>query len=402
ERGRAAEAHHGKNVASATRVVSASVPEADPFDLILQGESSALIAAPMAPAAPAVPTPVVVQQPIAPVAAFEPIVSAAQTSPAFSSRRARREAERAEATTSGEVPVMPVTERESAVTPASSAAITGTEAPVVEPRATERAPSRRRAASAGTGESFRRAHSDDGAPRRSSYQPQPSTQEPAKRGRRAASRRPMFIASGAALALIPGLIVAAPANAVEPLSAAQLKATIASNTQLISQKLTVSSAVDGSSVQKENYVAGAIAGIVAAESGPNGSQVAVALAEALQYGGAREKIVEKALTYLGDPYELGGSTHNGIDCSGLTMVAYATVGVSLVHYVPSQDDVATQITEAQAQPGDLVFFDNDDHVGLYLGGGMLIEAPDYGIPVRIVSVSSWDGIPYHFGRILNG
>jgi cell wall-associated NlpC family hydrolase len=130
--------------------------------------------------------------------------------------------------------------------------------------------------------------------------------------------------------------------------------------------------------------------------------VAVALAEALQYGGAREKIVEKALTYLGDPYELGGSTHNGIDCSGLTMVAYATVGVSLVHYVPSQDDVATQITEAQAQPGDLVFFDNDDHVGLYLGGGMLIEAPDYGIPVRIVSVSSWDGIPYHFGRILNG
>ncbi|MGN6126265.1 MAG: C40 family peptidase, partial [Humibacter sp.] len=224
-----------------------------------------------------------------------------------------------------------------------------------------------------------------------------------KRAHRAqSSRTPMVIASGAVLALIPGLMIAAPANAAESLSPDQLQATIASNSRLIAQKLTVSSAVDGTSVQKENYVASAIAGIVSAESGPSGSGVAVALSQALQYGGAREKIVETALTYLGDPYVLGGASHDGIDCSGLTMMAYASVGVSLVHYVPNQDDIATPITEAEAQPGDLVFFDNDDHVGLYLGGGMLIEAPDYGIPVRIVAVSSWDGIPYHFGRILKG
>jgi cell wall-associated NlpC family hydrolase len=221
------------------------------------------------------------------------------------------------------------------------------------------------------------------------------------KSRARSSRKPALIAGSAALALIPGLMFAAPANAAESLSPAQLKATIDSNSRLIAQKLQVSAAVAGGPVQKENYVAGAIAGIVAAESGPNGAEVAVALAEALQYGGAREKIVETALTYLGDPYELDGTSHSGIDCSGLTMVAYATVGVSLVHYVPSQDAVATPITQAQAQPGDLVFFNDDAHVALYLGGGMIIEAPDYGIPVRIVSLSTWSGIGYHFGSILH-
>lgn len=203
------------------------------------------------------------------------------------------------------------------------------------------------------------------------------------------------------LALIPGLMFAAPANAATTLSPDQLKSTIASNSQLVAQKLQVSSVVKNGSLQKEDYVADAVAGMAAAESGPDGAQVAVALADALANGGPRATIVETALTYLGDPYELGGASHSGIDCSGLTMVAYASVGVSLVHYVPSQDDIATTISQDDAQPGDLVFFDNDDHVALYLGDGMIIEAPDYGIPVRIVSLSTWDGIGYHFGRILH-
>ncbi|NNC12741.1 C40 family peptidase [Planctomonas sp. JC2975] len=221
---------------------------------------------------------------------------------------------------------------------------------------------------------------------------------PAHRAR--SSRRSAAIAGGAVLALIPGLMFAAPANAAETLSPDQLQATIDSNSKLIAQRLQVSASVSGSAVQTENYVAGAIAGIVAAESGPDGAAVAVALAEALQHGGAREKIVETALTYLGDPYVLGGSSHDGIDCSGLTMVSYAAAGISLVHYVPSQDAVATTISETDAQPGDLVFFNDEEHVAIYLGGGMIIEAPDYGIPVRIVSLSTWSGIGYHFGRIL--
>lgn len=240
------------------------------------------------------------------------------------------------------------------------------------------------------------------SPARGSSRPNDGLSRQARRARRVkASRGPAFVAGSAVLALIPSLMIAAPANAATTtLTPEQLQATIDSNTRVLSQKLAVSGNVATDDVQAENYVASAIAGIVAAESGPDGAQVAVSLADALQYGGAREKIVEKALTYLGDPYELGGSSHDGIDCSGLTMVSYATVGISLAHYVPSQDAVATTISQAEAQPGDLVFFDDDEHVALYLGGGMIIEAPDYGIPVRIVSLSTWSGIGYHFGRIL--
>ncbi|MHA7984575.1 C40 family peptidase [Rathayibacter sp. CAU 1779] len=238
-------------------------------------------------------------------------------------------------------------------------------------------------------------------PRNNAVGDQPGGRMPGAPAHRArSSRRSAAIAGGAVLALIPGLMFAAPANAAETLTPDQLQATIASNSKLIAQKLQVSASVNGSSLQTENYVAGAIAGIVAAESGPNGAEVAIALAEALQHGGAREAIVETALTYLGDPYELGGSSHDGIDCSGLTMVSYAAAGISLAHYVPSQDAVATTIAETDAQPGDLVFFNDEEHVAIYLGGGMIIEAPDYGIPVRIVSLSTWSGIGYHFGRIL--
>jgi cell wall-associated NlpC family hydrolase len=251
----------------------------------------------------------------------------------------------------------------------------------------------------------RRQPSNDRARRDSTHEESPRAPAADRRqhARRAgASRGPAFVAGGAVLALIPSLMIASPANAVATLSPEQLQATIANNTKVLAQKLAVSANVSGDKVHAEDYVAGALAGIVAAESGPDGSRVAVSVAEALQTGGAREKIVEKALTYLGDPYALGGVSHDGIDCSGLTMVSYATVGVSLAHYVPSQDAVATTISQAEAQPGDLVFFDDEEHVALYLGGGMIIEAPDYGIPVRIVSLSSWSYIGYHFGRILNG
>lgn len=232
--------------------------------------------------------------------------------------------------------------------------------------------------------------------------PRPRAGKPGGRANRRAraSRGPAVIAGSAVLALVPSLMFSAPASAAEGLSPERLQATIDSNSKLIAQKLQVSAAVEGGTLEKENFVAGAIAGIVAAESGPNGGQVALALAAALRHGGVREKIVETALTYLGDPYVLGGASHGGIDCSGLTMVAYASVGVSLVHYVPAQDAVATTISGTNAQPGDLVFFNDDAHVALYLGGGMIMEAADYGIPARIVSLSTWSGMGYHFGRIL--
>ena len=205
-------------------------------------------------------------------------------------------------------------------------------------------------------------------------------------------------ASTASLGLAMSLMFAFPANAdPSTLSPATLKTITDSRGYTAAQILDVSADVTMPTVQRDNQIASALAGIVAEEGGADGESAATAISNALRYGGPRQAIIEDALTYLGDPYVLDGSTHAGIDCSGLVMVAYAQVGIRLGHLVSDQDAVATPITEAQALPGDVVIFNSDEHIGIYLGGGLLIQAPEPGTPVNIVPV--WT-VAHHFGRIL--
>ncbi|MNO00541.1 Murein DD-endopeptidase MepH precursor [compost metagenome] len=58
------------------------------------------------------------------------------------------------------------------------------------------------------------------------------------------------------------------------------------------------------------------------------------------------------------------------------------------------------IPESEAKPGDLVVFDDEEHIGIYLGNGTLIHAPDVGRDVSITTV--WQGVAHHFTRILPG
>ncbi|OJX75766.1 MAG: hypothetical protein BGO91_18675 [Leifsonia sp. 71-9] len=155
-----------------------------------------------------------------------------------------------------------------------------------------------------------------------------------------------------------------------------------------------------STVSRDTPVASALAGIVQSEGGAAGDQAASAILDSLAAGGARAAIVNAALSYLGTPYVLGGASHSGIDCSGLVMQAYAAAGISLGHLVHLQDDAGTVIPESEAKPGDLVVFDDEEHIGIYLGNGTLIHAPDVGRDVSITTV--WQGVAHHFTRILPG
>jgi peptidoglycan DL-endopeptidase CwlO len=101
-------------------------------------------------------------------------------------------------------------------------------------------------------------------------------------------------------------------------------------------------------------------------------------------------VVGIAMQYIGVPYVYGGaSPSTGFDCSGFTMYVYGQVGISLPHAASQQYAMCTPVERSQLQPGDLVFFGSPiHHVGLYVGGGMMIHAPHTGSSVRVEALSS--------------
>jgi cell wall-associated NlpC family hydrolase len=123
--------------------------------------------------------------------------------------------------------------------------------------------------------------------------------------------------------------------------------------------------------------------------------------------GAVDTAIAFARQQIGDRYELGASGPDAWDCSGLTKVAYAQAGLYIgTHSATNQYyEMAAQgklLPFSQAQVGDLVFWEGRPgdfyHVALYMGGGQILEAPDYGKPVRIHSIWSWGDVAAYVGR----
>jgi cell wall-associated NlpC family hydrolase len=102
-----------------------------------------------------------------------------------------------------------------------------------------------------------------------------------------------------------------------------------------------------------------------------------------------EKAVQFAYNQLGCPYVYGGTgpCGSGFDCSGLTMSAWASAGVSIPRTSYGQATLPA-VSTSNLQPGDILEFAGDSHVGIYVGGGFLIDAPQPGMNVEKVSLSS--------------
>ena len=117
-------------------------------------------------------------------------------------------------------------------------------------------------------------------------------------------------------------------------------------------------------------------------------------------GSAASTAINAAMGYLGTPYVWAGESAAGLDCSGLTMVSYAAAGVELTHSSRVQYGEGSLVPLDAAQPGDLVFWSSDGsqsgiyHVAIYLGDDMMIEAPTFGMTVRVTSMRYSGVMPY--------
>ncbi|MCC6225755.1 MAG: C40 family peptidase [Microthrixaceae bacterium] len=111
-------------------------------------------------------------------------------------------------------------------------------------------------------------------------------------------------------------------------------------------------------------------------------------------------VIAAAKSQLGVPYRWGASSPGkGFDCSGLVMYAWAQAGKSLPHSSRALFAMTERITADQLQPGDLTFGGNPvHHVGLYIGDGLMIHAPQTGDVVKISSIYSTSK-PARFGRL---
>ena len=105
-----------------------------------------------------------------------------------------------------------------------------------------------------------------------------------------------------------------------------------------------------------------------------------------------------AVAQLGKPYVWGGTGPDGFDCSGLVMMAYRSVGIDLPRTTYAQVYAGQPVYGAgQLAPGDLLFTEGSDpgpggapgHVGLYIGSGLVIDAPYTGHPIEVSPLSSW-------------
>ena len=100
-----------------------------------------------------------------------------------------------------------------------------------------------------------------------------------------------------------------------------------------------------------------------------------------------QRAVKVALRAVGTPYSWGGaSPSSGFDCSGLVYWAYGRLGISVPHSSYALYGVGRSVPRTALRAGDILFFSGLGHVGIYVGRGRMVHAPQSGEDVKIVSL----------------
>ena len=207
--------------------------------------------------------------------------------------------------------------------------------------------------------------------------------------------------------VVPGLFatVALPAYAISPVdkSGAEastelqaMKKSDAQNLSVASAAASLATARDGFSATTpaelevaraaEAEAAAAAAAAAVAASGPSISDL---LANPPYPSFDLNQVVAVGEQYIGTPYVFGGADPSGFDCSGFIKFVYAQFGVNLAHSVTAQAAAGTRIATADAVPGDLVIMSGHD--GIYMGDGMIMDAPKPGgfVSIRPIWTTSF-------------
>ncbi|MRH92579.1 hydrolase [Nocardia sp. SYP-A9097] len=119
-----------------------------------------------------------------------------------------------------------------------------------------------------------------------------------------------------------------------------------------------------------------------------GVELPGAPAPAAPQAGPRQRVVDAAMSRLGDPYVYGAAGPNAFDCSGLVQWSYAQAGISLPRTSYEQLSTGAPISEDQLEPGDVVSFYGGSHSGIYVGDGNVVHASTSGQPVKVAPISS--------------
>ena len=108
--------------------------------------------------------------------------------------------------------------------------------------------------------------------------------------------------------------------------------------------------------------------------------------------GRAKAAVDYAMAQVGKAYVWGAAGPSAFDCSGLTMAAWGRAGVGLPHSSSAQYSSGPHVAESDLQPGDLVFYYSPiSHVGMYIGGGMIVNAENPSVGVKVTSLHA---MPY--------